>query len=135
MINIVNHENTDIAFSPSIIGASVFGYEVWADDKSKIECELATKYVGKQFLDNTSNDNRSLPGYIVNDMVFSWSNSCENGCDLKLSLFVNNMLDNMYSANGWTYSFLYGGPDSMRTENYVYPQAGRHGFMSLIISF
>ena len=134
-VNLVNHENTDIAFSPSIIGASVFGYEVWADDKSKIECELATKYVGKQFLDNTSNDNRSLPGYIVNDMVFSWSNSCKNGCDLKLSLFVNNILDNMYSANGSTYSFLNGGPDSMRTENYVYPQAGRHGFLSLIISF
>lgn len=133
--NLVNHENTDIAFSPSVIGASVFGYEVWSNEKSKIECELVTKYVGKQFLDNTSNDNRSLPEYIVNDLVFSWSNSCKSGCDFKLSLFANNILDNMYSANGWTYSYLYGGPDTMTTENYVYPQAGRHGFLNLTISF
>jgi iron complex outermembrane receptor protein len=133
--NLVNHENTDIAFSPSVIGASVFGYEVWSSEKSKIECELVTKYVGKQFLDNTSNDNRSLQEYIVNDIVFSWSNSCKNGCNLKLSLFANNILDNMYSANGWTYSYLYGGQDTMTTENYVYPQAGRHGFLNLTISF
>jgi hypothetical protein len=41
----------------------------------------------------------------------------------------------MYSANGWTYSYLYGGVDAMVTENYVYPQAGRHGFINLEYRF
>jgi len=133
--NLVNHVNTDISFSPAFIAASVFGYEVWSNDDVKIECELSTKYVGKQFLDNTSNDSRSLPGYILNDCVLSVSNSFKRGGDLKLSIFANNILDHMYSANGWTYSYLYGGMNAMTTENYVYPQAGRHGFVNLTMTF
>ena len=134
-VNLVNHVMTDISFSPAFIAASVFGYEVWSNEKSKIECELSTKYVGKQFLDNTSNNSRSLPGYIVNDFVLSFSNQFKNGGEFKLSLFANNILDKMYSANGWTYSYLYGGPNTILTENYVYPQAGRHGFVNLIMTF
>ena len=133
--NLVNHANTDISFSPSFIAASVFGYEVWSNDDVEIAFELSTKYVGKQFLDNTSNDNRSLPGYILNDCVLSVSNSFKRGGDLKLSIFANNILDHMYSANGWTYSYLYGGMHAMTTENYVYPQAGRHGFVNLTLTF
>ena len=133
--NLVNHVNTDISFSPAFIAASVFGYDVWSNDDVKISFELSTKYVGKQFLDNTSNDSRSLPGYILNDCVLSVSNSFKRGGDLKLSIFANNILDNMYSANGWTYSYLYGGMNAMTTENYVYPQAGRHGFVNLTMTF
>ena len=133
--NSVNHVNTDISFSPAFIAASVFGYDVWSNDEIQIKCELSTKYVGKQYLDNTSNDSRSLPGYVVNDVVLSLSNSFKNGGDLKLSVFVNNILDNMYSANGWTYSYLNGGLNAITTENYVYPQAGRHGFVNLTMTF
>ena len=133
--NLVNHVNTDISFSPAFIAASVFGYDIWSNDASQIQCELSTKYVGKQYLDNTSNDNRSLPGYVVNNVVLSFSQSFKSGGDLKLSVFANNILDNMYSANGWTYSYLFGGMDAMTTENYVYPQAGRHGFVNLTMTF
>jgi iron complex outermembrane receptor protein len=133
--NSVKHVNTDISFSPAFIAASVFGYDVWSNDEIQIKCELSTKYVGKQYLDNTSNDSRSLPGYVVNDVVLSLSNSFKNGGDLQLSVFANNILDNMYSANGWTYSYLNGGLNAITTENYVYPQAGRHGFVNLTMTF
>jgi len=133
--NLVNHVNTDISFSPAFIAASVLGYDVWSNDDSQIKCELSTKYVGKQYLDNTSNDSRSLPGYVVNNVVLSYSQSFESGGDLTLSVFANNILDHMYSANGWTYSYLFGGMDAMTTENYVYPQAGRHGFVNLTMTF
>ena len=133
--NLVNHVNTDISFSPAFIAASVFGYDVWSNEDSQIKCELSTKYVGKQYLDNTSNDSRSLPGYVVNNVVLSYSQSFESGGDLTLSVFANNILDHMYSANGWTYSYLFGGMDAMTTENYVYPQAGRHGFVNLTMTF
>ncbi|MDE0917109.1 MAG: TonB-dependent receptor plug domain-containing protein [Flavobacteriales bacterium] len=134
-VNPVNHVNTDISFSPGFIAASVFGYDVWSNDEIQIECELSTKYVGKQYLDNTSNDSRSLPGYVLNNVVLSFSQSFKSGGDLKLSVFANNILDNMYSANGWTYSYLNGGMNAMTTENYVYPQAGRHGFVNLTMTF
>ena len=134
-VNTVKHDLTDISFSPAFIAASVFGYDVWSNEDSQIKCELSTKYVGKQYLDNTSNDSRSLPGYVVNNVVLSYSQSFESGGDLTLSVFANNILDHMYSANGWTYSYLFGGMDAMTTENYVYPQAGRHGFVNLTMTF
>jgi iron complex outermembrane receptor protein len=129
----ITHLNTDIAFSPSVVAASIIGIKVWSNDKNSINFEHAAKFVGKQYLDNTSNDERSLPSYLVNDFVVRWSPESERG--LSVSLFANNIFNEMYSANGWTYSYLYGGVDAMVTENYVYPQAGRHGFINIVYSF
>ncbi|MDA9835842.1 TonB-dependent receptor [Flavobacteriales bacterium] len=127
------HMNTEIAFSPAVVAASILDVLVWSNDKSKINCELATKSVGKQYLDNTSNEGRSLPEYLVNDIVIRWSPESESG--LSVSVFANNIFNELYSANGWTYSYLYGGLDGMVTENYVFPQAGRHGFINIVYSF
>jgi iron complex outermembrane receptor protein len=52
-----------------------------------------------------------------------------------VSLFANNIFNELYSANGWTYSYLNGGLDGMVTENYVFPQAGRYGFINIVYSF
>ena len=133
--NVIDHYNSDIAFSPSVVGASIWGLEVWSKGGENVNMEIATKYVGKQFMDNTSNDSRSLPSYLVNDLILNWSHDCENGGILKVSLFANNILNEMYSSNGWTYSYLYGGLEAMTTENYVYPQAGRNGFINIGLSF
>ena len=132
-ITSTTHVNTEIAFSPSVVAASILDVLVWSNDKSKINCELATKFVGKQYLDNTSNEGRSLPAYLVNDIVVRWSPESESG--LSVSVFANNIFNELYSANGWTYSYLYGGLDGMVTENYVFPQAGRHGFINIVYSF
>ena len=129
----ITHLNTDIAFSPSVVAASMIGIKVWSNDKNSINFEHAAKFVGKQYLDNTSNDERSLPSYLVNDFVVRWSPESESG--LSISVFANNIFNKLYSANGWTYSYLYGGLDGMVTENYVFPQAGRHGFINIVYSF
>ena len=53
---------TDIALSPSLIGASLLTLDVWdggqvfSDENLDLDLEFATKYVGKQYLDNTSSD-------------------------------------------------------------------------------
>jgi len=130
---LITHLNTDIAFSPSVVAASIIGMKVWSNDKNSINFEHAAKFVGKQYLDNTSNDERSLPSYLVNDFVVRWSP--ESGRGLSVSLFANNIFNELYSANGWTYSYLFGGLDGMVTENYVFPQAGRHGFINIVYSF
>ena len=129
----ITHLNTDIAFSPSVVAASIIGIKVWSNDKNSINFEHAAKFVGKQYLDNTSNNERSLPSYLVNDFVVRWSP--ESGRGLSVSLFANNIFNELYSANGWTYSYLNGGLDGMVTENYVFPQAGRHGFINIVYSF
>ena len=129
----VTHVNTEISFSPSVVAASIVDVIIWSNEKSNVNCELATKFVGRQYLDNTTNEGRSLPAYLVNGLAVMWSPKSDSG--LSVSVFANNIFNEMYSANGYTYSYLYGGMQSMVTENYVYPQAGRHGFVNLVYRF
>jgi len=135
----VEHGTTDIAFSPNLTASSVAAYRFWDRSKSSGRTqgtlEWAARYVGKQFLDNTSRDSRSLDAYAVQDLRLQWSWERPSGTRVTLNAFLRNALNAKYSANGWTYSYLYGGVDAMTTENYVYPQAGRNGMFSVEVSF
>ncbi|HAW18907.1 MAG TPA: TonB-dependent receptor, partial [Flavobacteriales bacterium] len=113
----VNHQNTDIAFSPWLVAGSEIGYS----SKVGVRVALRTKIVGKQYLDNTSNDARAIDPYWTNDVVLSYSIPSNHWKDLELSVMVNNILDHQYVSNGYTYGYIYG---DLITENFYYPQAG-----------
>jgi iron complex outermembrane receptor protein len=113
----INHVNSDIAFSPGIIAGSQFGYRT----KFGLHFALLTKYVGKQYLDNTSNDQRSIPSFWTNDILLSYNIDSKHWKNLELNLLVNNVLNHEYESNGYTYSYIFG---SLITENFYYPQAG-----------
>lgn len=126
---IVNeYQNTDISFSPSVIAGSELGYR-W---DFGLEMALLTKYVGRQYLDNTSNVNRSIDPYLVNDVRLSMDVNTKWTKALRATLLVNNVLNEMYSANGYTYSYIYG---DMITENFYYPQAGTNWLLGLTLGF
>ena len=134
--NIVVHENTDIALSPNAVAMGMLTYEAPKDGAlAGLSVSLIGKHVGQQFLDNTSNEGCVLAAYTTLDAVVRAEHTLPTGQALTLSVFGNNLLDAMYSATGWTYSYRYGGPESTVTENYVYPQAGRHGFVTLAVEF
>jgi iron complex outermembrane receptor protein len=123
-IAFINHENTDIAYSPSVIAGNTLTYSVGA-----FEASLLSKYVGKQYLDNTSDDARSLNAYTTQDIRLKYT--------LKkgpvLTLLLNNVLNEMYSSNGYTYSYRFAG--AMTTENFYYPQAGFNFLLGASIRF
>src|SRR5690606_29933025 len=58
------YDDTDLAFSPSFIGSSELAYFLG----KRLELALLSKYVGKQYLDNTSNDSRKLNAFFINDL-------------------------------------------------------------------
>ncbi len=107
----------DIAFSPSIVS----GFNIGIKPLRNIEINLPGKYVGRQYLDNTSNKQRSLNSYYIQDarVAYSIPNKLFRG--LNLIFQVNNVFNKKYEANGYTFSYLYGG--SVTTENYYFPQA------------
>ncbi|MFT3679739.1 MAG: TonB-dependent receptor plug domain-containing protein [Ferruginibacter sp.] len=113
------YKSTDISFSPSVIaGGSINIVPV-----KNAEISLISKYVGRQYLDNTSNISRSLNPYYVQDIRMSYTlvdnnNNFFKGANLILQL--NNVLNKKYEANGYTFSYLYGG---LVTENYYFPMA------------
>ncbi len=135
-VNTIVHENTDIALSPNAVAMGMLTFEAPEDGAlAGLSMSLIGKHVGQQFLDNTSNEGRALAAYTTLDAVVRLERTLSTGQALTLSVFGNNLLDAMYSATGWTYSYRYGGPESTVTENYVYPQAGRHGFVTLAVEF
>lgn len=121
--------NTDISFSPDFIGNSKLRYT-----KGDFSAELHTKYVSRQYLDNTQTRSRSLDPYLVNDMRFSynWKQSVlfQN---IEATLQLNNILNEMYASNGYTFGYVAGGDH--QHFNYYYPQAGRNFLLQLSFKF
>lgn len=120
--------NTDISFSPSVIAGGQLSFL----PNKRWEFSLLPKYVGKQYLDNTSNNNRKLAAYFLNDVRVIYALKPKALKDLSVSLLLNNILNKMYASNGYTYSYIYGG---VITENYVYPQAGFNFLTAIKLRF
>jgi iron complex outermembrane recepter protein len=124
-----SYSNSDISFSPNVIAGSGLMFT----PVKGIELGLLTKYVGKQFLDNTSNNNRSIDSYFINDLRLSYSVKPSFMRELSVSLLVNNIFDVAYSSNGYTYGYR-GGAAEYR-QNYYYPQAGRNYLLMVTLRF
>lgn len=120
------YSETDIAFSPNVIAGSQLSYTPF----NNAQLTLLTKYVGEQFLDNTSNSNRKLDAYFVNDLRLSYTLLSQHFKELTFTLMVNNVFDELYASNGYTFGY-FGGPDFEVRENYLYPQATRN-FMATV---
>ncbi len=123
-----NFEDTDISFSPNVIA----GAQIIARPIDNLEIGLYPKFVGEQFLDNTSNEDRALDSYLVTDFLGQYFIPSKKFKEISISLKVNNIFDTLYSANGYTYSFIFG---DLITENFLYPQAGANFLAGLTIKF
>jgi iron complex outermembrane recepter protein len=124
-----NYRNTDLAFSPSFVSSSDFSVNPFR----KTEIALLSKYVSKQYLDNTSNSKRSIDAFFVNDLRVSYNTSFKRLKNIGLTLLANNIFAELYESNGYTFSYLYNG--SFTTENYYFPQAKRNFLLSLNVKF
>lgn len=127
---IINHKNRSIALSPDIIASSLFSYTPF---KGMI-IDLISKYVGEQHLDNTESSARKLDAFLVNDLRLGYEFSLPGLVKtVRVGLLVNNMLNEEYEPNGYTYSGILGG---VRGDyNYYYPQAGRNFLANLVLKF
>lgn len=123
------YENTDISFSPSVI----VGSSITCNAFKNFDVTLLTKFVGQQFMDNTSNETRSLDAYFVNDFRLSYAWRPRFVKEINFSILVNNLLNEMYESNGYTYGYL-AGPAVYR-ENYYFPQAGTNLMTMVSLKF
>lgn len=119
---------TDIALSPNVIINGEASYQLFKG----FEAAILYRYVGEQYLDNTSNFNRKLDAYFVNDLRLSYKIPTKMVKSAYVRLLVNNIADEEYSANGYTYSYVVG---ETITENFLYPQALRNYLLSLDLKF
>lgn len=129
------HSNTDIAFSPGFItaGGATFMPFKRLMKKQSFEIDLLAKYVGKQYLDNTSNDDKSIGSYGLLDARVRYTIRTKVFRELGLNLMLNNILDKKYVSNGYTYSYKSGG--TVVAPNYYYPQAGFNWLLGVSMKF
>ncbi len=108
---------TDISFSPKIIaGGSINILPV-----KNAEISLVSKYVDRQYLDNTSKRSRSLGAYYIQDVRLSY---LLEGKTLKTTSIIvqfNNIFSRRYEPNGYSYSDIYNG--GTETFNNYFPMA------------
>jgi len=123
----IAHSNTNISFSPTTIAATTINIIPC----QYFEISLLSKYVSKQYLDNTQNEGRVLGSYFTQDIrVIStlpekWFKSCN------LILQVNNVFDRKYESNGVTYPGIYDG--KYTNSNLYFPMAGTNFLVGLNI--
>jgi iron complex outermembrane recepter protein len=111
------YSSTDIAFSPNTIaGASINIIPV-----KNAEVNLISKYVSRQYLDNTSLKSRSLNPYYTQDVRLSYLLEGKIFKATSIILQLNNVFSKKYEPNGYSFSYIYGG--SLTTENYYFPMA------------
>lgn len=127
---IVNtYQQTDISYSPRVISGSALTFM----PTRAFEITWLSKYVGDQFLDNTSNHSRKLDSFFVNDLRLAYQWKPQFMEEISVSVLLNNVFNQHYSSNGYTYGF-FGGTTEYR-QNYFYPQAGRNYLLMLTLKF
>jgi iron complex outermembrane receptor protein len=123
------YSSTDIAFSPNMVGGATITFI----PIKNAELSFISKYVGKQYLDNTQNETRKLNAFYTQDARLIYTISKKWLKELNIILQANNVFDKKYEPNGYTFSYYYGG--SLTTENYYFPMAGRNYAVGVNVRF
>lgn len=127
--DVIEHKNTDIAFSPNLIA----GLGINFSPIKNLDLNLYSKYVGAQFLDNTSSENRKLDGYFTTDFKVNYTIKNVGFSEIIIGALINNIFNEQYVNNGYTFGYVYGGQRII--ENYYFPQAGRNFMVKLALKF
>ncbi|GAB2523706.1 TonB-dependent receptor [Spirosoma aerophilum] len=123
------YSQTDISFSPNVIAGS----QLLFTPAKGLELGLLSKYVGKQYMDNTSNESRKLNPYFTNDIRVIYSIKPKFAQEIAFTLLFNNVLNELYESNGYTYAYISEG--KVTADNGYYPQAGRNFLAGVRVRF
>ncbi|WP_444671201.1 TonB-dependent receptor [Flavobacterium columnare] len=131
---ITKYENTDISFSPNITGgATVTFYPI-----KNVSVAYIQKYVGKQYLDNTSSEDKKLNSYHNGNLSIQYIFKPKSFAEISFNLLINNIYNKLYESNGYTYSYYdrpLGSNNPVITENFYYPQAGTNFLTGVTLKF
>ena len=123
----IHYDNSTLSFSPSTIlnGFVTLHHKGW-------QAVWHTNFVSRQYLDNTENEDRSLPSYSTSNLSLSYTlksgNRKSQSSELKaqslkfikeaiFGLSFSNLFNKHYAASGWVYSAIcdsYGHPNDNR---------------------
>ena len=124
-----NLGTTDISFSPNIIS----GLNLRVSPVKNLDIVFQEKYVGRQYIDNTSSLSRSLDPHFISNVNFNYEWKQQLFKTLNFNLAINNIFNSKYCSNSWVYRADVGGNEYI--EDGYFPQAGINFMFGLIIEF
>ena len=113
--------NTQIAYSPQVVGASNLTFI----PVNGLKLGLFSKYVGQQYLSNSDNARHKLPAYFINDVRVSYDIPVREMKLLQAYVNVYNVFDVKYASNGYTWG----------NTPYYYAQAGINFMAGIVMQF
>jgi iron complex outermembrane receptor protein len=130
----IRHQDTDLSFSPAVIAALGLTVDLLPNHEGNksLELGLNNKYVGKQYIDNTSNEDNIIAPYWFSDLSLRFGVSPSWGKRISLNLTVQNAFDQLYEANAWSYRYVFDG--AVALDQGFFPQAGRNFLLGLNVS-
>lgn len=137
----IHYDNSPLAFSPSAILNGFVRFSPVGGPLKGLEAVWHTNYVSRQYLDNSGNDDRSLPAYTFSDFNISYTMSLPKMMvkELKINLSVGNIFNGRYATSGWVYSSIldgYNHPDNNRYYQIGFiPMASRSVMAGISLSF
>ncbi len=118
-----------IAFSPEVVCGSLLSF----DFAGKYTIGLLSKFVGKQYLDDTQSEDRKLNSYFLNDIQFRCNIKTKYISKIDAIFKLNNIFGVKYESNGWTY------PYTQNNIHYAdvsyFPQAQTNFMAGLVFGF
>jgi iron complex outermembrane receptor protein len=108
----------DIAYSPSVSGSSDISIML----KPELRIHFLSKYVGKQYFDNTMNELRMIDPYFVNNLMIDFEPEIKLIRGSEFQLFVGNIFNTKYESNAYGGNWFEDGTE--KTWSYYFPQAG-----------
>jgi len=96
-----------------------------------LELSFVSKYVGKEYLDNSQSTDRKLNAFFVENIRAGWTIKKVLFSEWHIIGQVNNVFNKKYEPNGYTYSYISSG--TLATENGYYPMAGTNYMLGVNI--
>ncbi|MBL7776212.1 MAG: TonB-dependent receptor, partial [Saprospiraceae bacterium] len=142
-------KDTDLAFSPNLLGRLELTWNVLPNSKNTaLAASFSTKYVGAQYLDNSSSPWSKLDAYSFSDLRINWNFKVWADTKISLILALQNLFDAQFVSNGWIYRYQSAGFDERPYNPYArlesgnvyhqagyFPQAGRNCMGTLRLEF
>ncbi|MEN8229870.1 MAG: TonB-dependent receptor [Bacteroidota bacterium] len=121
--------STDLSFSPALILNNHLDFQ----PVQHLHLNLISRFVGKQYIDNTSSEERILDPYFINDVRISYAFYPTFMEEISLQLQVSNLFNVEYETNAWVYRYYYEGSEGIYDG--FYPQAGTHLMAGIRLRF
>lgn len=127
----IHHGTTDIVKSPNTVLSSDFTFR----PIEPLAFSLTSKYVSRIFLDNTSSVERSINPSFVNNLRAIYTLSAFGLEYIDFNLAVNNIFNEKFSTNGYTFGWINTDLGERLSYNFHYPQATTNFLFGINIRF